>query len=188
MFRRGHQPHVTFGKALLLQFGNRAQNRDTGVFLDTADQNGLMALSGHPVREDLFDAAAESAMGHIELARWADLVLIAPATADCMARLAAGLADDLLTTTLLASKAPVLFVPAMNVNMWENPLYRQNQARLEEHGYHFMAPAVGALACGWEGQGKLPAPEDIKTAAKRRKPIRSSPNTAAGRPRNESPP
>ena len=121
----------------------------------------FQTLSGNPVHTDMFSLIQEQDIGHISLADRADLIMIVPATANTIGKVANGLADDLLTTTLLASKAPILFVPAMNVNMWENPLYRQNQAKLEEHGYHFMAPAVGALACGWEGQGKLPAPEDI---------------------------
>ncbi len=121
----------------------------------------FQTLSGNPVHTELFSLVQERDIGHISLADRADLVLIAPATANVVGKAANGLADDLLTTTLLATKAPVLFVPAMNVNMWENPLYQENQARLEKHGYHFMTPVSGDLACGWEGQGKLPDPADI---------------------------
>ena len=121
----------------------------------------FQTLSGNPVHTELFNLIQEQEIGHISLADRADLVIIAPATANLIGKAAHGLADDLLTTTLLATRAPVLFVPAMNSNMWENPLYRRNQATLEEHGYHFMAPVHGALACGWEGQGKLPDPEAI---------------------------
>lgn len=121
----------------------------------------FQTLSGNPVHSELFNLIQEQAIGHISLADRADLCIVAPATANVIGKVANGLADDLLTTTLMATKAPVLFVPAMNVNMWENPLYRDNQARLEQYGYHFMAPAVGALACGWEGQGKLPEPAAI---------------------------
>lgn len=121
----------------------------------------FQTLSGNPVHSELFSLLQERDIGHISLADRADLVLIAPATANIIGKAANGLADDLLTTILLATKAPVLFVPAMNVNMWENPLYRQNQARLEQHGCHFMAPVSGDLACGWQGQGKLPDPADI---------------------------
>lgn len=121
----------------------------------------FQTLSGNPVHTDMFSLLQEQDIGHISLADRADLIMVVPATANTIGKAANGLADDLLTTTLLASKAPVLFVPAMNVNMWENPIYRENQAKLEDHGYYFMTPAVGALACGWEGQGKLPAPEDI---------------------------
>jgi len=121
----------------------------------------FQTLSGNPVHTELFNLIQEREIGHISLADRADLCIVAPATANVIGKLANGLADDLLTTTLMATKAPVLIVPAMNVNMWENPIYRENQARLERHGYHFMAPVVGALACGWEGQGKLPNPAAI---------------------------
>lgn len=121
----------------------------------------FQTLSGNPVHSELFNLIQEQEIGHISLADRADLCIVAPATANVIGKVANGIADDLLTTTLMATKAPVLFVPAMNVNMWENPLYRENQARLERHGYHFMAPVVGALACGWEGQGKLPDPAAI---------------------------
>ena len=121
----------------------------------------FQTLSGNPVHTSLFSLVQEQDIGHISLADLADLFLIVPATANVIGKVANGLADDLLTTTLLATKAPVLFIPAMNVNMWENPLYRENQAKLENYGYHFMTPASGELACGWEGQGKLPDPVDI---------------------------
>ena len=121
----------------------------------------FQTLSGNPVHLELFNLIQEREIGHIALADRADLCIVAPATANVVGKVANGIADDLLTTTLMATKAPVLFVPAMNVNMWENPLYQENQARLVRHGYHFMAPAVGELACGWEGQGKLPEPAAI---------------------------
>lgn len=121
----------------------------------------FQTLSGNPVNCELFDLIQEREIGHISLADRADLFIIAPATANVIGKLANGLADDLLTTTLMATRAPVLLVPAMNTNMWENPIYQENQARLARHGYHFMAPAVGGLACGWEGRGKLPDPADI---------------------------
>lgn len=121
----------------------------------------FQTLSGNPVHTELFNLIQEREIGHIALADRADLCIVAPATANVIGKVANGLADDLLTTSLMATRAPVLFVPAMNVNMWENPLYRENQARLERHGYHFMAPVVGELACGWEGQGKLPDPAQI---------------------------
>jgi phosphopantothenoylcysteine decarboxylase/phosphopantothenate--cysteine ligase len=121
----------------------------------------FQTLSGNPVHTELFNLIQEQDIGHISLADRADLVLVVPATANLIGKVANGLADDLLTTTLLATRAPILFVPAMNVNMWENPLYRQNQAKLENHGLHFMAPVTGDLACGWQGQGKLPDPAAI---------------------------
>lgn len=121
----------------------------------------FQTLSGNPVHMELFNLIQEREIGHIALADRCDLCIIAPATANVIGKVANGIADDLLTTTLMATKAPVLFVPAMNVNMWENPLYRENQARLEHHGYHFMLPVSGDLACGWQGQGKLPDPAAI---------------------------
>lgn len=121
----------------------------------------FQTLSGNPVHTELFNLIQEREIGHISLADRADLCLVAPATANVIGKLANGIADDLLTTALMATKAPVLLVPAMNVNMWENPLYRENQARLERHGYHFMAPVSGDLACGWQGEGKLPDPAAI---------------------------
>ena len=121
----------------------------------------FQTLSNNPVHTKLFDLFQERDIGHISLADRADLFLIVPATANCIAKVAHGIADDLLSTTLLATKAKVLFAPAMNVNMWENPIYRENQARLESLGYHFIEPDSGSLACGWEGKGKLPEPAEI---------------------------
>jgi phosphopantothenoylcysteine decarboxylase/phosphopantothenate--cysteine ligase len=121
----------------------------------------FQTLSGNPVHTELFSLIQEREIGHISLADRADLCIVAPATANLIGKLASGIADDLLTTTLMATKAPVLLVPAMNVNMWENPLYQENQARLMRHGYHFMTPVTGELACGWQGQGKLPDPAAI---------------------------
>lgn len=121
----------------------------------------FQTLSGNPVHTDLFNLYQEQEIGHISLADRADLLVVAPATANLIGKVAGGLADDLLTTTIMATKAPVLFAPAMNVNMWENPIYQRNQQTLAELGYHFLAPVRGELACGWEGEGKLPAPERI---------------------------
>jgi len=121
----------------------------------------FQSLTGQPVHTDLFNLYQEKEIGHISLADRADLVVIAPATANLVGKLAAGLADDLLSTTLMATRAPVLLAPAMNVNMWENPLFQRNQQLLREAGYHFLDPVSGLLACGWEGMGKLAEPEDI---------------------------
>jgi len=121
----------------------------------------FQTLSGNPVHTELFNLYQEKEIGHITLADRADLLVVAPATANLVGKVAAGIADDLLTTTLMATKAPVLFAPAMNVNMWENPIYQANQARLAGLGYHFLEPVSGLLACGWEGKGKLPEPEAI---------------------------
>ncbi len=121
----------------------------------------LQAVSGYEVRSELFDETAESAMSHIELARWADLILIAPATAHLMARLAHGLADDLLTTLVLASQAPVVIAPAMNVHMWQHPATVANAERLKALGYRLVGPDEGEQACGDEGAGRLVEPEAL---------------------------
>ncbi len=114
---------------------------------------------------DLFNLYQEQEIGHISLADQADLFILAPATANLIGKIAQGLADDLLTTSVLATKAPVLVVPAMNSNMYENPLYQRNEKILVEAGYHLMEPVTGELACGWQGKGKLPEPEQIIAAA-----------------------
>jgi phosphopantothenoylcysteine decarboxylase/phosphopantothenate--cysteine ligase len=121
----------------------------------------LQAISGRVVRQQLFDPVNEAAMGHIELARWADLVLVAPASADFMARLAAGLADDLLTTLSLASEAPLVLAPAMNRAMWRNPATRENVARLIRRGIRMWGPAVGDQACGEQGPGRMLEPAQL---------------------------
>jgi len=127
----------------------------------------FQTLSGNPVHTDLFNLYEEKEIGHISLADRADLFVVAPATANVVGKVASGIADDMLTTTIMATRAPVLFVPAMNVNMWENPLYRQNEEKLRGLGYHFMEPAIGSLACGWEGKGKLPEPRAIREESER---------------------
>ncbi len=138
------------------------------VMTDSARQfvteTSLQAVSGQPVRQNLWDKEAEAAMGHIELARWADLVLIAPATAEFMARLAAGAAPDLLTTLCLASKAPIVLAPAMNHVMWAKPAVQANRALLEERGVRLLGPEDGDQACGETGVGRMMQPDDIATA------------------------
>lgn len=121
----------------------------------------LQALSGNPVHQELLDNEAEAAMGHIELARWADLVLVAPATADFIARLAAGRADDLLTTLCLATSAQVLVAPAMNQGMWKDPATTDNIAMLEQRGTRLLGPAHGTQACGDIGPGRMREPQLI---------------------------
>jgi phosphopantothenoylcysteine decarboxylase/phosphopantothenate--cysteine ligase len=118
----------------------------------------FQALSGRPVRESLWDAAAEAAMGHIELARWADLVLVAPATADFLARLAQGRADDLLATLCLATAAPVVVAPAMNQQMWTHAATQANVATLVARGVQLLGPDSGEQACGEIGPGRLLEP------------------------------
>lgn len=124
----------------------------------------FQAVSGNPVRESLWDEAAEAAMGHIELARWADLVLVAPATADCLARLAAGMADDLLATLCLATAAPLYVAPAMNRLMWAHAATQDNVARLHARGVRVLGPAAGAQACGETGAGRMLEPAAIVAA------------------------
>lgn len=125
----------------------------------------LQALSGHPIFNDLLDPAAEAAMGHIELARWADLILIAPATADLMARLAQGIADDLLTTLVLATDAPVALAPAMNQAMWRDPATQANAAQLQQRGLRLFGPGSGSQACGDSGPGRMLEPDDLAQRA-----------------------
>jgi len=125
----------------------------------------FQTLSSNPVHVELFNLIAEREIGHISLADRADLFIVAPATANVIGKIACGIADDMLTTTVMATKAPVLIAPAMNVNMYTNPIYSENEAKLVRLGYHFVDPICGSLACGWEGQGKLAAPEVIFEAA-----------------------
>ena len=121
----------------------------------------FQALSGRPVRTDLWDSAAEAAMGHIELARWAEAVLVAPATADFLARLAEGRADDLLTTLCLATAAPIAVAPAMNRLMWANAATVANVERLRQRGVRMFGPAEGAQACGEVGEGRMLEPAEL---------------------------
>jgi phosphopantothenoylcysteine decarboxylase/phosphopantothenate--cysteine ligase len=121
----------------------------------------FQAVSGRPVRTDLWDAAAEAAMGHIELARWAEVVLIAPATADFLARLATGQADDLLTTLCLATEAKVAVAPAMNHVMWSNAATRANAATLQQRGIGIFGPGAGDQACGEVGEGRMLEPLEL---------------------------
>lgn len=125
----------------------------------------FQALSGNPVHDSLLDEEAERAMGHIELARWADLIIIAPATADCMARLAAGRADDLLGAVVLASPSPLLLAPAMNQQMWMHPATQASLSALTERGTHIAGPDSGDQACGDVGPGRMLEPELITEQA-----------------------
>lgn len=124
----------------------------------------FQAVSGEAVRSDLWDESAEAAMGHIELARWADFVVVAPTTAHTMAALAAGLAGDLLQTLCLATRAPLLLAPAMNHAMWEHPATRANRSVLAGRGVRFIGPAEGAQACGETGPGRMAEPAEVVAA------------------------
>lgn len=118
----------------------------------------FQTLSMNPVHTDMFNLISEREISHISLADRADILVIAPATASVIGKIAAGIADDLLSTTVMATRAPVLLAPAMNVNMYQNPLYQENVEKLRRHGFLFVEPVKGMLACGWEGEGKLQDP------------------------------
>lgn len=124
----------------------------------------MQTLSGRPVHTDLVDAGAESAMGHIELARWADLIIVAPASANFIARFANGFAEDLLSALCLAAGGPVLLAPAMNRQMWQNAAVRENVRRLAAGGIGILGPAAGDQACGETGPGRMLAPEALLAA------------------------
>ncbi len=121
----------------------------------------LQTLTASPVRSELFSPEEEGEIDHISLADWADLLVVAPATANTLAKLAQGIADNLVSTVLLATQSPILVVPAMNVNMWQNPATVANLEILRERGVHILGPEKGYLACGWEGEGRMSEPEDI---------------------------
>lgn len=121
----------------------------------------LQAVSGFPVHDQLFDTQAEAAMGHIELARWADLILVAPTTADFMARLINGQANDLLTTICLATRAPIALAPAMNQGMWGHQLTQHNIQKLKQAGIHLLGTNEGSQACGDTGPGRMLEPKQI---------------------------
>jgi phosphopantothenoylcysteine decarboxylase/phosphopantothenate--cysteine ligase len=147
----------------------RERGCDVQVVLSGGAQHFVTALtfeavSGRRVRADLFDQDAEAAMGHIELARWADVVVVAPATAHFMGQLAAGLAGDLLTTLCVATTAPVVLAPAMNQAMWANPAVQANRATLAARGVRFLGPAAGDQACGETGPGRMLEPQEIAAA------------------------
>ncbi len=125
----------------------------------------FQTLTANPVHTEIFNLIAEREIGHIALADRADLFIIAPATANVIGKIANGIADDMLTTTVMATRAPVLIAPAMNVNMCTNPIYRENEEKLRRHGYRFVSPVKGMLACGWEGEGKLQDPAIIMEEA-----------------------
>jgi len=142
----------------------------------------FQALSGRPVRTDLWDEAAEAAMGHIELARWADRILVAPATADFIGRLAHGLADDLLTTLCLATAAPVSVAPAMNRLMWANAATRANVELLRSRGIAILGPGVGDQACGETGPGRMLEPDVLADAMVGDVPLAGSDSSSGAAP------
>ncbi|MFN2257350.1 MAG: flavoprotein, partial [Desulfuromonadaceae bacterium] len=127
----------------------------------------FQTLSNNPVHTHMFDLYQEKEIGHISLADKADMCVVAPATANIMGKLSSGIADDLLSTTLMATKAPVVLAPSMNVNMYESAALQHNLQVLTQRGFHIIEPDDGYLACGWEGKGKLPSPEHILAWIKR---------------------
>jgi phosphopantothenoylcysteine decarboxylase/phosphopantothenate--cysteine ligase len=144
----------------------RKQGHEVRVVMTSAARQFVtpltfQALSGHAVHSDLLDVEQEQAMSHIHLARWADILLLAPATADMLAKMAHGLADDLLSTLYLASECPVFVAPAMNQAMWAKSVTQENVARLQRHGVHCIGPAAGEQACGEQGLGRMVEPVDI---------------------------
>lgn len=124
----------------------------------------LQTLSGNRVNSNMFDLIDDHEMGHISLADRANLILIAPATADIISKIAGGICDTLLATVVCATKAPVLIAPSMNSNMWSNPIIQRNISSLKELNYKFIEPDEGELACGYEGKGRLPELNKILNA------------------------
>src|SRR5580698_761429 len=145
----------------LRERGGEVQVVMTAAAREFVTATTFQAVSGRSVRSELWDPAAEAAMGHIELARWADLVLVAPASADFLARLAGGQADDLLATLCLATAAPIAVAPAMNHLMWANAATRANVAVLAERGIRVLGPGEGDQACGESGPGRMLEPQDL---------------------------
>lgn len=133
----------------------------------------IETLSKNKVVTDMFERPDYVDVKHISLARSADLFLVVPATANIIGKVASGIADDMLSTTIMATKAPVIFAPAMNNRMYENPIVQDNIKKLKLYGYKFIEPSIGHLACGYEAKGKLPKNEEIinyvKTLVKERK-------------------
>ncbi len=148
----------------LKERGGDVQIVMTASAAEFVTDTALQAVSGRPVRENLWDKEAERAMSHIELARWADVVLIAPATAEVMARIVSGGAPDLLTTLCLATEAPIALAPAMNHVMWNNAATQSNRQVLEDRGIHILGPGVGSQACGETGAGRMLDPDVIAAA------------------------
>ncbi len=146
---------------LLLKEGAGVQVIMTRAATEFVAPLTIATLTGKPVLTELFDLTRESEIGHIELSRAADLVVVAPATANLIAKMANGIADDLPSTMLLATDKPVLVAPAMNVRMWYHPATQRNLATLQQDGLHFVGPAVGMMACNEEGPGRLSEAEEI---------------------------
>lgn len=146
---------------LLIKSGHQVRVMMTPSACEFITPLTLQALTGNEVHTELLDAQAEKGMGHIELAKWADLVVIAPASANTIGKLANGLADNLVTNVILATTAPVMLAPAMNQAMWGNAIVQDNLAKLARFGFTIIAPDSGEQACGDVGAGRLPEPESL---------------------------
>jgi len=146
---------------LFVKAGDQVQVVMTSGAKEFIQPLSFQALSGNPVRDSLFDAHQEAGMGHIELARWADQIVIAPASAETLAKLRMGRADDLLTTLCLATDKPILIAPAMNRLMWANQATQENVQVLKNRGFSLLEPAEGEQACGEVGAGRMPEPSEI---------------------------
>ena len=150
---------------LLQREGHEVRCAATPAALRFVSPLALQALTGETVRSALFDPSEEGEIDHIRLADWADLIIVAPATADLLAKMATGLADDLVTAVLLATRAQILVAPAMNVNMWTHSATQKNLETLRSRGLHVIGPDSGELACGWEGAGRMSDPARIVAEA-----------------------
>ena len=151
--------------------GLKKEGADVHVILTKAGEQfitplTLQTLSCNPVYTDMFNLIDEAKVQHVSLADKADLVLVAPATADIIAKMACGICDELLTTVICATKAPVVFAPSMNVNMWEHPITQDNIKKLKKIEYYIIEPEEGDLACDYEGKGRLASPDKIVEIAR----------------------
>lgn len=145
----------------LTQAGFNVKVMMTASAMQFVNPLSFQVMSKNDVFYDTFDEKDSAVIAHIDVADWADLVLVAPATANVIGKLANGIADDMVTTTLLATTAPVWVAPAMNVHMYSHPAVKRNLAQLHEDGCHFIEPSEGFLACGYVGKGRLEEPEKI---------------------------
>jgi len=143
----------------LIKMGAKVKTIMTDHACEFVSPITIRSITHQPVLTKMFDEKAE--IKHISLADWADIIVIAPATANIIGKTASGIADDLLSTTIMASTAPKLFIPAMNINMYNNPIVQANISKLSDYGYNFMEPESGILACGYEGKGRYPKNEEI---------------------------
>ncbi|OOR88301.1 bifunctional phosphopantothenoylcysteine decarboxylase/phosphopantothenate--cysteine ligase CoaBC [Moraxella bovis] len=166
---------------LLIKSGHQVRVMMTPSACEFITPLTFQALTGNEVHTELLDAQAEKGMGHIELAKWADLVVIAPASANTIGKLANGLADNLVTNVILATTAPVMLAPAMNQAMWGNAIVQDNLAKLARFGFTIIAPDSGEQACGDVGAGRLPEPESLCEQIDQFLTIQNTAQTLAGK-------